>query len=65
MKRTYVIVAETFDKDGRRLSSDTHTVQAATPQHATEIAKGRQCSLPGVVPEAVRVEARIVIISGK
>jgi hypothetical protein len=57
----YSIEAVAYDKDGRRLNGNTHTIDAPNQREATEIAKSRQRSQVGTV----RVETRVLHISDK
>jgi hypothetical protein len=53
--RKYMIEAIAYDKNGRRLSGNCHSISAATQRDAEAIAKSRQRSQV----ETVRVETRV------
>lgn len=52
----YVIVAEAFNKEGRRLNGNTHNIEADTQRDAEQIAKSRQ----RVHVDTHRVEVRVI-----
>ena len=57
----YAVVAEAYDKDGRRLNGNTHQIEADSSEEAERIATSRQKSQVGTV----RVETRITWKSDK
>lgn len=54
--RKYMIEATAYDKNGRRLGGNCHSITAATQRDAESIAKSRQRSQV----ETVRVETRVI-----
>ena len=52
----YQVEAVAYDKDGRRLNGNTHSVEASSSAEAERIAASRQKSQVGTV----RVETRIL-----
>ena len=57
----YHVQAVAYDKDGRRLNGNTHSVEASSDRDAERIASTRQRSHV----ETVRVETRILHKSDK
>ncbi len=52
----YVIEAVAYDKNGRRLNGNTHTIEAATQRDAEKIAESRQ----KFQVETAKVETRVI-----
>lgn len=56
MKR-YMISAVAYDKDGKRLSGNTHAIDAETQREAIQIAESRQKAVKGTVRVETKVNA--------
>jgi len=53
----YMISAVAYDKDGKRLSGNTHAIDAETQRDAIQIAESRQRVVKGTVHVATKVNA--------
>jgi len=54
--RTYVVVAEAYDKDGKKLNGNTHNIKATSASDAERMAASGQKFQVGTV----KVETRII-----
>jgi hypothetical protein len=59
--KRFMISAVAYDKDGKRLSGNTHAIDAETQRDAIQIAESRQ----RVVAGTVRVETKVNAVYDK